>query len=173
MIKWLLTVLESLLKSAVDLINSFLLTLLLEVVKSLSHLLADLFRGFQVSHEFLLVKMVFSLQKGLQSINLLKWQLMIPQAALFEIGLLSALKVGKAAADDGTLYDTLLLLFPHSLVAEVHITTDVIGKAGDSLYRYYKYIKKWCQSYSTVIFLNCSSILPLRPLFSGRCERLI
>jgi len=72
---------------------------------------------------------------------------MIPQATFFEIRFLSSFKIGKTAADNSALDDALLLLLPHSLVAEIHITTDVIGKAGDSLYRYYKYIKKWCQSF--------------------------
>jgi hypothetical protein len=62
----------------------------------------------------------------------MKWQL-IPVATLLKIGLLSALKVSETAANDGSLHDALLFLFPHSFVSEVHVSADVIGQAGDSL----------------------------------------
>jgi hypothetical protein len=76
-----LTVLKSLFKSAVNLIDSLFLTPLLQLVEALGHLLPDLLGGFQVGHEFLLIHLVLSLQKSPQSIKLIKWQL-IPVATL-------------------------------------------------------------------------------------------
>ena len=55
-------------------------------------------------------------------------------ATLLEIRLLSALEVSETTANNGPLYDTLLLLLPHCLVSEIHVTADVIGQAGDSLF---------------------------------------
>jgi len=42
---------------------------MLELIQALSHLLADLFGGFKVGHELLLIDLVLSLQEGSQSIN--------------------------------------------------------------------------------------------------------
>ena len=64
----LLTVLEPLLESAVDLVDAFLLALVLELVEALGHLLADLLGGLEVGHELLLVDLVLRLQKRSQSI---------------------------------------------------------------------------------------------------------
>ena len=61
-------VLESLLKSAVDLINSLFLTSLLKLVKPNSHLFSDLLGGFKVGHELLFVNTVLGIKKGLESI---------------------------------------------------------------------------------------------------------
>jgi hypothetical protein len=65
----MLTVLESLLKSPIDLIKSFFLTSLFEIKKSLGHLLSNLFRGFEICHEFLLIHLVLSFQQDLQSMK--------------------------------------------------------------------------------------------------------
>ena len=64
----MLTVLEPLLESAVDLVDAFLLALVLELVEALSHLLADLLGGLEVGHELLLVDLVLRLQERSQSI---------------------------------------------------------------------------------------------------------
>ena len=64
----MLTVLEPLLESAVDLVDAFLLALVLELVEALGHLLADLLGGLEVGHELLLVDFVLRLQERSQSI---------------------------------------------------------------------------------------------------------
>ena len=64
----MLTVLEPLLESAVDLVDAFLLALVLELVEALGHLLADLLGGLEVGHELLLVDLVLRLQERSQSI---------------------------------------------------------------------------------------------------------
>jgi len=134
----LLTVLEPLLESAVDLVDAFLLALVLELVEALGHLLADLLGGLEVGHELLLVDLVLRLQKRSQSIIKLKWQF-VPKAALLEVRLLPVLEVGEAAADNGALNNALLFLLPHGLVTEVIVPADVVGEASHFLYRYYKY----------------------------------
>jgi hypothetical protein len=103
-----LTVLEALLKTLVDLFLAFLLTALLEVFEALGHLLADLLGGLQVRHEFLLVLSVFGVQELLQSANeKLRILMGLPIPALLEVGLLPALEVGNAAADDCALDEVL------------------------------------------------------------------
>lgn len=134
----LLTVLEPLLESAVDLVDAFLLALVLELVEALGHLLADLLGGLEVGHELLLVDLVLRLQERSQSIIKLKWQF-VPKAALLEVRLLPVLEVGEAAADNGALNNALLFLLPHGLVTEVIVPADVVGEASHFLYRYYKY----------------------------------
>jgi hypothetical protein len=134
----LLTVLEPLLESAVDLVDAFLLALVLELVEALGHLLADLLGGLEVGHELLLVDLVLSFQERSQSIIKLKWQF-VPKAALLEVRLLPVLEVGEAAADNGALNNALLFLLPHGLVTEVIVPADVVGEASHFLYRYYKY----------------------------------
>ena len=134
----LLTVLEPLLESAVDLVDAFLLALVLELVEALGHLLADLLGGLEVGHELLLVDLVLRLQKRSQSIIKLKWQF-IPQAALLEVRLLPVLEVGETAANDRALDDALLFLLPYGLVTEIVVPADVVGEASHFLYRYYKY----------------------------------
>ena len=64
----IITILESLLKSAVHFINALLLAAVLELMKTLSHLLANLLGGLKVCHEFLLIHAVLGVQKLLQSI---------------------------------------------------------------------------------------------------------
>lgn len=134
----LLTVLEPLLESAVDLVDALLLALVLELVEALGHLLADLLGGLEVGHELLLVDLVLRLQERSQSIIKLKWQF-VPKAALLEVRLLPVLEVGEAAADNGALNNALLFLLPHGLVTEVIVPADVVGEASHFLYRYYKY----------------------------------
>ena len=134
----MLTVLEPLLESAVDLVDAFLLALVLELVEALGHLLADLLGGLEVGHELLLVDLVLRLQERSQSIIKLKWQF-VPKAALLEVRLLPVLEVGEAAADNGALNNALLFLLPHGLVTEVIVPADVVGEASHFLYRYYKY----------------------------------
>ena len=134
----LLTVLEPLLESAVDLVDAFLLALVLELVEALGHLLADLLGGLEVGHELLLVDLVLSFQERSQSIIKLKWQF-VPKAALLQVRLLPVLEVGEAAADNGALNNALLFLLPHGLVTEVIVPADVVGEASHFLYRYYKY----------------------------------
>ena len=63
-----LTVLKSLFQAAIHFFNSFLLSALLKVVKTLGHLLTNLLWGLEVSHELLLIDTILSVQKGLQSI---------------------------------------------------------------------------------------------------------
>jgi len=63
----LLTVLEPLFESSVDLFLSFVFPLRLQVDESLGHLFADLLGGFEVGHELLLVDAVLRLQQRLQS----------------------------------------------------------------------------------------------------------
>lgn len=60
-------VLESLLESAVHLVDSLLLSALLELVQTDGHLLSDLLGGLQIGHELLLVDAVLSIEQGLQS----------------------------------------------------------------------------------------------------------
>jgi hypothetical protein len=61
-----LTVLETLFEAAVDLLLPLLLALALQVNEALGHLLADLLRGLQVSHELLLINAVLSLKEAFQ-----------------------------------------------------------------------------------------------------------
>jgi len=49
------------------------------------------------------------------------------------------LEVSKAAANNRALDNSLLLLLPDSLVAQVIVPADIVGEASHFLYRYYKY----------------------------------
>jgi hypothetical protein len=130
------TVLESLFEASVDLIDAFLFAFVLELVESLCHLLSDLLGCFQVGHELLLVDPILSIEQVLQSkrVSVSGSCVCVPVAPLFEVRLLSAFQVSQAAANDGSLYDTLLLLLPQGLVLEVHVPADVIGQASHFLH---------------------------------------
>lgn len=105
--------------AASDLISTLLLSLILQGLQSLEHLLTNLLRRFHIVIEFLLVDAVLGSEK-LSQLGL----------SLLEVDSLTSSHVLDAVLDNVLLNDLASFGFPVSLVSQVVVATDVVHLFG-------------------------------------------
>lgn len=97
------TVSESLFHFSGYFLLTLFLSLVLQLKKSLRHLFSDLFRGFKVRHELLLVDSIFSLKELLQSLFKNKKYVLIikvlPLSPVNKICFFSSLEISHSVTD--------------------------------------------------------------------------